>query len=241
MFVGGGGVGVLSYVCAYQVSHTAIHLLTHTCSLPHVHIHTLPPPTSDAALADVAHTAARLCVWATAQGWPATLSMLLPGTRMLPNATAADAVALLDQACPPGLTAQHVAVGAATNAARMVEIVAGWRRAQGVCAGATVAGGAGVTPLHVAALVGDVGVVEGLLEHDVRAAEAWVEVVAEGGGTPADLAEVMMGFGVVVVVVVVSVVVVNGSGCMCWWGYWVSKYQRRLYHTHDVHAASHTH
>jgi hypothetical protein len=105
-------------------------------------------------LARVQGMACRLAACAAARGWPATAALLLPAATAA-GQSGAEAVAAMGAACPPSASVLHVAVG--SGRAEVVEALEAWARAAGGGAALALAvdgrGPAGVTPLHVAALL----------------------------------------------------------------------------------------
>lgn len=146
----------------------------------------------------IGNLACKLVAVSAARGWAALAAYLLPATIASGQSSAA-AAAQMDAACPPGSTLLHVAVG--TGSVRVVHALLSW--ADKGSAGSNRAfwavdtrGVAGVTPLHVAALLP--AKIRAGMRLELAAASPAVEKLwgltqSDDGTTPEALAEMMAG------------------------------------------------
>ena len=118
------------------------------------------------------------------------LQMLLPAVTA-DGLSASDAVAAMDACCPDGTSLLHVAVG--TGSAPLVQCLSDWGATRGrpwlVDA---PAGSAGVTPLHVAALLPNSAAMRQALAGMAPSVDKlWGLVQAQDGTTPESLCEAL--------------------------------------------------
>lgn len=135
----------------------------------------------------IAVTAQRLLVFACQVGWVAMSELLLP-IALAMGATASQLVVDLESLADQGLTLLHHAVK--SRSASLVSLLLVWGINNGHEWDYTAAGPAGLTPLHLAALLGDGGkVADELTDAYAGALSGWSVLRAADGSTAADLAK----------------------------------------------------
>lgn len=152
-----------------------------------------PLPTYTPQLVDtIQRVACRLVAAAAARSWTAVVRMLLPAVTA--GQSHAAAAAAMNACCPSGFSLLHVAVG--TGNAVVVKELIGWAAAAGPDAGIPWAvdarGPAGVTPLHVAALLPEA--VRAAMRAELTALSSavdkmWSLTLCDEGSSPEMMAE----------------------------------------------------
>jgi hypothetical protein len=160
------------------------------------------PTYTSKLLRQIASTACNLAATAAAQGWTATLRLLLQAVTA-GGETRATAAAAMDTHCPAGATLLHVAVG--TGNAAVVRELATWAAATSASSSSSsgqispawcvdAQGPGGITPLHVAALLPPEvrRVVRAQLAASYPVADKlWSLACSDDGLTPETMAEML--------------------------------------------------
>lgn len=134
----------------------------------------------------LAATALRLLSFSCQVGWAAVSELLLPIVSAM-AATASELVADLEGICDEGLTLLHHVVRSGN--ASLVSLMLTWGINNGHVWDCAAAGPAGLTPLHLAALLDDGGrMADELTDACAGALSQWDSLKAEDGSTAADLA-----------------------------------------------------
>lgn len=134
----------------------------------------------------IAATARRLLLFSCQVGWAAVSDLLLPIVSAM-AATASELVADLERIYDEGLTLLHHVVR--SGSASLVSLVLTWGINNGHVWDCSAAGPAGLTPLHLAALLDDGGrIADELTDACAGALSGWDSVKAADGSTAADLA-----------------------------------------------------
>jgi hypothetical protein len=143
------------------------------------------PNAGPAAAARAAALARELAPVAAARGWPALLRRLLPAVAL--DCAPGAAMEAMRAAHPGGLSILHVAAaGGCADAARAL---GEWAATAGHTVGLQAAGGQGLTPLHLAALLADGGAMAAALTSVyAQGAVLWFVAEAADGSTPAAFA-----------------------------------------------------
>ncbi|DBA97467.1 TPA: hypothetical protein ACH3X1_015182 [Trebouxia sp. C0004] len=134
----------------------------------------------------IAATARRLLSFSCQVGWVAVSELLLPIASAMAG-TASELVANLERISDEGLTLLHHVVR--SRNASLVSLVLTWGTNNGHVWDCTAAGPAGLTPLHLAALLDDGGrIADELTDACAGALSWWDSLKAADGSTAADLA-----------------------------------------------------
>ncbi|KAL0035224.1 hypothetical protein WJX79_007134 [Trebouxia sp. C0005] len=134
----------------------------------------------------IAATALRLLSFSCQVGWASISELLLPIVSAM-AATASELVADLERICDDGLTLLHHVVR--SRNASLVSLVLTWGINNGHVWDCTAAGPAGLTALHLAALLDDGGrIADELTDACAGALSEWDSLKAVDGSTAADLA-----------------------------------------------------
>ncbi|GAB4818529.1 hypothetical protein N2152v2_005575 [Parachlorella kessleri] len=151
---------------------------------------TSTPPAAPAAVR-VAGIACRLAVCAVARGWAATTALLLPAVSA--SGRAAEAVAALKAACPPGTTLLHLAVAARNP--QLLEVLGAWGQQVGHSWNVAAPGGVtGITPVHLVAGMRDEPMLRALAALNRSSFQAaWSSALTADGYSPAAFAQLALG------------------------------------------------